>query len=122
MEKMIKLNDTLRITNQQWFPIELNLDIHLKTPYKIEDFQDKEFEFKKPLPRIFCLPPTRVFLVQEIDGKWIKRWHCLITEQTIFDNWNQTKWKFKIIQIYEPEYIKMVGKYDTPKWKNYFEF
>lgn len=121
MEKMVKLNDTLRITNEQGFPKELILDIHLKNPYKIEDFKNLEFKFIKPLPRILCLPPTRVFLVQEIDGKRIKRWHCLITEQTIFDNWNQTKWKFKITKIYNPEYMIQTGKYDTPDWSNYFE-
>ena len=118
---MIKLNDTLRITTEQWFPKELILETHLKTPYNLEVFKDKEFNFTKPLPRIFCLPPTRVFLVQEINWKWIKRWHCLITEQTIYDNWDKTKWKFKITQIYNPEYMVQVWKFDTPKWTNYFQ-
>ncbi len=118
---MIKLNDTLRITKKQWFPKELDLSIHFKNPYNTEDFKNKEFEFTKPLPRIFCLPPTRVFLVQEVNWKRIKRWHCIITEQTIFDNWNKTKWKFKIIKLYDPDYMKQVGKFDTPEWTNYFE-
>lgn len=69
---MIKLNDTLRITNKQWFPKELDLNTHLIIPYKLNNFQDKEFKFIKPLPRIFCLPPTKISLVQEIDGKRIK--------------------------------------------------
>lgn len=120
MEKMIKLNDTLRITKDQWFPDMLNLEKHLKNPYKLNDINNKEFSFDKPLPRIFCLTPTRVFLVQEINWKRIKRGHCLITEQTIYDSWNKTKWKFKISQIYEPEYMKLATKYDTPDGLNYF--
>lgn len=121
MEKMIKLNDTLRITDEQGFPGKiLDYKVHFVTPYKLEDLEDQEFYFEKPLPRIFCLPPTRVFLVQEIEGKWIKWGHCLITEQTIYDNGNKTKGKFKIIQIYEPNYMKMTTKFDTPVGKNFF--
>lgn len=118
---MIKLNDTLNITIEQWFPKELDREHHLQDPYVLSDFVHQEYSFDKPLPRIYCLPPTRVFLVQNIDGKWIKWWHCLVTEQTIYDNGNKTKWKFKIIKIYDPEYMKLATKFDTPDWLNFFE-
>ena len=120
MEKMIKLNDTLRLTSEQGFPSELYFKKHLENPYVLKDFENKEFFFEKPLPRIYCLPPTRVFLVQEIDGKWIKWGHCIITEQTIYSNGDKTKGKFKIIKIYEPEYMKQATKFDTPEGKSFF--
>lgn len=117
---MIKINDTLKLTNEQGFPLELDVNAHLKSPYKIEDWKDKIFEFNKPLPRIYCLPPTRVFLVQEINGKWINWGHCLVTEQTIHTNGDQTSGKFKIIKFYDPEYMVLATKNDTPEGKSFF--
>ncbi len=117
---MIKLNDTLRITSKQGFPEGLDVNRHFKTPYRLEDFKDKVYEFHKPLPRIYPLPPTRTFLVEERDGKWIKWGHCLIIEQTIHSNGEKTSGKFKIIKLYNPEYMKLATEYDTPDGKGYF--
>ncbi len=120
MEKMIKLNDTLRITKEQGFPEGLDIRIHLKNSYSLSDFKDKIFEFHKPLPRVYPLPPTRTFLVQEVDGKWILWGHCLVIEQTIHSNGEQTSGKFKIIKLYDPEYLVLATKNDTPEGKSYF--
>ena len=120
MEKMIKINDTLKMTREQGFPKELDINVHLKKPYKLENFKNKIFEFHKPLPRIYPLPPTRTFLVEEVNGKWINWGHCLITEQTIYSNRDKTSGKFKIIKLYEPEYLKLATKNDTPEGKSYF--
>ncbi len=119
MKKMIKLNDTLKISTEQGFPTELDVNKHLETPYVLEDFEGRLFEFHKTKPRVYPLPPTRTFLVQYIDGKWIKWGHCLIIEQTIH-NGETTSGKFKIIKIYEPEYMKMATKHDTPEGCSYF--
>jgi len=41
MGTFIETNDTLQITKEQGFPVELNLEIHLKTPLIAENFKDK---------------------------------------------------------------------------------
>ena len=65
-------NDTLQLTTEQGFPTELNYEKHLKSPYTKEDFEGKIFSFKdKPGLRIYHTPPVRVFLVHNIDGKWL---------------------------------------------------
>ncbi|MFA6253595.1 MAG: hypothetical protein WC687_05045 [Patescibacteria group bacterium] len=120
MQTSIKINDTLRITNKQGFPVKaLNLERHLKKPYTLKDLKNRVFTFTKPLPRIYCLPPTRTFLVQEINGKWVKWGHCLIVEQTIY-NGKRTTGKFIVSKIYDPEYMKMATINDTPNGKSYF--
>ena len=46
MGSYIEINDTLQITKEQGFPVELNWKQHLKNPYTAEQFKDKVFEFK----------------------------------------------------------------------------
>ena len=41
MGSVVELNDTLQISKEQGFPQELDLDQHLKSPYKAEDFKDQ---------------------------------------------------------------------------------
>jgi uncharacterized cupin superfamily protein len=73
MGNYIEVNDTLQITLEQGFPSDiLNLDCHQKNPVMYSDLEGKEFEFlDKPRARIFHLDPVRVFLVENIDGKWL---------------------------------------------------
>jgi len=68
----IELNDTLQLTTEQGFPKELVLEKHLKKQFKTEDFAGKIFSFKdKSGVRIFQPAPIRVFLVHNINGKWL---------------------------------------------------
>ena len=119
MAKPIKLNDTLKISLEQGFPKELLLDTHLQHPYEVDDFKDKVFEFRKPSPRVDPLPPTRAFLVQELDGKWINWGHCMIIEQTIH-NGETTSGKFKITKLHNPEYMKLATQNEAPEGQSYF--
>ena len=41
MGTQITLNDTLQITKEQGFPVELDLERHLAKPFRLEDFKDK---------------------------------------------------------------------------------
>ncbi len=43
MASFIALNDTLQITRGQGFPVEFNLEKHLKNPYKADNFLGKVF-------------------------------------------------------------------------------
>ncbi len=72
MGSFIEFNDTLQITTEQGFPKELVLEKHLQKPFTAEDFKDKIFEFHgKPNMRLYHPAPIRVFLVHNIDGKWL---------------------------------------------------
>ena len=107
MGAQITLNDTLQITKEQGFPIELDIEIHLTKPFKVEDFEGKIFSFKdKKDIRVYKIPPVRNFLVENRNGKWIYWGLCHITE-TICDYENEiTSGKFKIIYINTPEEMK----------------
>ena len=67
MGSFIELNDTLQITKEQGFPEELDLEKHLKIPYKAENFKDRVFSFQdKPDVRIYQQSPTRNFFVEKM--------------------------------------------------------
>lgn len=107
MGSLVELNDTLQITSEQGFPHELDIQTHLKTPYKTEDFQNKVYVFKsKPGIRFFHTPPTRTFLVENKDGKWIYWGLVQILELTFDYEKKTTSGKFRIIYINTPEEMK----------------
>lgn len=108
MGSFIEINDTLQITKDQGFPKELDLDKHLITPYKAEDFAEKIFEFKnKPKIRIYKIPPVRNFLVENVNGKWIY-WGLVHIIEVTHDNIAETtSGKFKIIHVNTPEQMKL---------------
>lgn len=107
MGSNIKINDTLQLTKEQGFPSELNLENHLKNPYKSEDFTDKTFEFRDKLEiRTYQAPPVRNFLVENKGGKWIYWGLVHILEITHDYVKKTTGGKFKIIYIYSPDEMK----------------
>jgi len=72
MGSFIEINDTLQISIEQGFPVELDYEKHKIKPFQTADFSDKIFEFKnKPKIRIYKIPPVRNFLVQNINNKWL---------------------------------------------------
>lgn len=124
MGAYIEINDTLRITKEQGFPEELNIDTHLKTPFEFKDFENKIFDFKdKPAIRVYKTPPIRNFLVEDIGGKWLYWGLCHIVEIR-HDYINQTtSGKYKIIKIYTPEEMKKAFDlvHNTDENQNYFK-
>ena len=107
MGSHIETNDTLQITSEQGFPSELNFEQHKKKPFTARDFEGKVFEFRnKEKIRIYHAPPVRVFLVHNINGKWLY-WGLVHILQVVHDQVkNTTSGKFKIIYIYTPEEMK----------------
>ena len=107
MGSSIIQNDTLQITKEQGFPKELDLETHLNTPYKTQDFQEKIFEFtNKSEIRNYQQPPVRNFLVENRNGKWIY-WGQIHILEIKHDYINKTtSGKFKIIYINTPEEMK----------------
>ena len=122
MGTQITLNDTLQITLEQGFPAELNLEKHLASPFKAEDFKDKVFEFKdKENIRIYQSPPVRNFLVENKKGKWIY-WGLVHILEVNYDYENKiTSGKFKIIYINTPEEMEKAHELiDRNPKTNYF--
>ena len=107
MGNFIELNDTLQITKEQGFPLELAIEKHLQTPFTMDDFREKVFAFhNKPDVRIYKLPPVRNFLVENKDGKWIYWGLVHILETTCDYVKKTTSGKFKIIYLNTPEEMK----------------
>lgn len=123
MGALIEINDTLRITKDQGFPAELNIERHLKNPYKTEDFTDKVFEFKaKPKIRVYKIPPVRNFLAEDLDGKWLYWGLVFITEIHHYYEKQETSGKYKIVRLNTPDEMKQMFKlthFDKPD-ENYF--
>lgn len=107
MGTQITLNDTLKITKEQGFPVELNIEKHLIKSFKVEDFEGKIFEFKnKENIRLYQAPPVRNFLVESVGEKWIY-WGLVHILEITHDYKNKiTSGKFKIIYINTPEEMK----------------
>lgn len=125
MGSFVEINDTLQITTEQGFPVDdLNLEKHKKSPIKLEDVADRVFEFRnKPNARIYHTSPTRCFLVHNIEGKWLYWGKIVVLEQTIKGEnpENQTtSGKYKIIQIYSPEYQEQITRHECPDGLSYF--
>ena len=100
MGTIIETNDTLQITKEQGFPLELNLESHLINPVTADSLAGKIFEFKdKPKIRVYHQPPVRNFLVENIDGKWVY-WGLVHILEITHDYENKTtSGKFKIIYM-----------------------
>jgi hypothetical protein len=122
MGSSFEINDTLQITSEQGFPAELDLARHLQKPLALSQFRGRIFAFhSKSGARLFHTPPTRVFLVHNIGGKWLYWGHCQVVEQTIstHDGKSTTSGKFMVTKIYAPEDMKKISVLESPVGKGY---
>ncbi|WP_212005304.1 hypothetical protein [Chitinophaga sp. HK235] len=129
---MIEINDTLLITTEQGFPDNiLHLEKHIKEPVTIDQVRGKLFSFyKKERVRIYQTDPVRVYLVQNIDGKWLFWGKIYIQSQSINKkldaqgNWKVDDWEtsgtFIITDLYDPAYQQEFTKRESPAGKSYF--
>ena len=119
MGSLIEINDTLKISKEEGFPCELHLEDYVRDVVVVtKEFLRIEFSFRKEGERLYHRPPARVFLVEEIDGKWLYWGHALITRLTLSDG--MTQGAFKIIKLYDPEYQKLMTMNEAPADKSYF--
>lgn len=107
MGSKIEINDTLKLSEQQGFPLALNYEQHIKNPLTTETFKNKVFQFTKDDIRFYHAPPTRVFLVQSVGDKWLYWGHVLVQETTHHFALNQTTGKFIITHLFSLEEMKM---------------
>jgi len=130
MGSNIEVNDTLNLTKEQGFPADvLNRELHAKTPITADALKGRIFKFLKEDARLFHLDPVRVFLVENIDGKWLLWGHAMIQSQEVRKinpgpNWTPGQWEtsgtFVIDKIYEPEFQKLATKNQSPPGKSYY--
>lgn len=123
MGSFIEINDTLRITKEQGFPTELDLETHLQNPYILEAIKEKVFTFtSKPKIRVYKIPPVRNFLVEDVNGKWVYWGLCYILEINHNYEKEETSGKFKIVRLNTPEEMKQMFKltHFTNPEQNYF--
>jgi hypothetical protein len=107
MGSFIEINDTLQLTKEQGFPVELDIEKHLVNALNSEYFSGKIFDFKnKKDVRVYQQPPCRNFLVENINGKWVYWGLCHVLEVSHDYKNKTTSGKFKIIYINTPEEMK----------------
>lgn len=131
MGSSIELNDTLQITSEQGFPVDvLNLDRHRSRPITLSDVGKRLFQFTgKAGPRIFQIDPVRVYLVHNIGGKWLFWGHALVQNQEIKKVLDATgKWtggwetvgSFLISLIYDPDQQVKITQLESPSGLSFF--
>lgn len=132
MGSNLELNDTLLINTAQGFPSDiLNREDHVRKAVRLEDVATKIFQFRdKDGARIFHLDPVRVYLVENVDGKWIFWGKAFVLSQTIEKKlekdgwWTPGSWvtsgTFKIVDLFEPDYQETFSRRECPPGKSYF--
>ena len=107
MGSFFKTNDTLQITREQGFPAKLDYAKHCQTPFTKEMFEEQVFSFEeKPDLRIFQTPPTRVFLVENINGKFLYWGTIQILSITHDYIKKTTAGTYRVKEIFTPEQMK----------------
>lgn len=120
MGSSIEINDTLKISKERGFPAILTLDTHVQTPRTLADLKNAVYNFWNADERLYHRAPTRVFLVEEINGKWLYWGHANVIEQTIDSEKHQTRGKFIVTRIYAPDYQRQITQNESPIGKSYF--
>lgn len=106
MGSTIEINDTLKLTRGQGMPAELVVG--------------ERHPFRREGKRLYHLAPTRVFLVEEIDGKWKFRGHALVIEQTIRADKDETTGIFEVRKVYSEEQGRRMSQEEAPAGKSYW--
>ena len=110
MGSMIEINDTLRISKEQGFPVELDIEKHVKEPLSFDLVKDKVFSFSaKPKVRIFQQPPVRTFLVEDYGGGlWLYWGLCYMLSVNCNYETGETSGTYKIIKLNTPEEMEQM--------------
>ncbi|MGB4800451.1 MAG: hypothetical protein WBP03_02955 [Candidatus Saccharimonadales bacterium] len=107
MGSLIEINDTLRITKNQGFPAELDIETHLQKPYTLADVEGRVFEFKaKEKIRLYQQPPVRNFLVEDLNGEWLYWGLCYVLEVHHDYVTGVTSGKYKIVRLNTPREMR----------------
>ena len=119
MGSIIEINDTLKISKDRGFPKDLRLEDHVLDPESSNRFLNQESHFWNRDERLYHRKPTRVFLVEEINGKWLYWGHAIIMRLTIGEG--RTDGDYIITKIYNPAYQRLATIEESPQGKSYFD-
>lgn len=125
MGSKVEMNGALQINEKQGFPIDLlNVNEHQESGIDFDSIKDVVFSFgNKSNARVYQIPPSRNFLIQNLDGKWIYWGLIEVIEQSISskgDGLSVTSGKFKIISLFEPEVQREITKSLARSDKSFF--
>lgn len=107
MGSTLRINDTLQITAEQGFPIELDINAHLESPLSASQFGSRVFTFwGKDGVRNFQHPPVQNFLVENRGGQHI--YWGLITMLSVTHDYleNVTSGRYRLHTLYTPEQMQ----------------
>lgn len=105
MGSSIEINDTLKLKRGFNFPEDIKLG--------------NKYYFTIADKRLYHLSPVRVFLVEEIEGKWNYIGHAMILELILDPLKNETSGTYEIVKLYSDEYRALVNKHESPPNKGY---
>lgn len=105
MGSTIEMNDTLKLRRGAGFPAGAE--------------QGGSYPFTVPGRRLYHLDPVRVFLVEDIEGKWNFVGQAVVTELTIDAVREETRGVFRAAKLYPPEYASQLNLYDAPPGKGF---
>lgn len=118
MGSLIEINDTLKISKERGFPKDLCLEQHVQNPTDAARFLGRVFPFWNKDERLYIKSPTRVLLVEELNGKWLFWGNAVIVEQTITEG--KTSGRYCISKIYMPDFQREITIEESPPGKSYF--
>jgi hypothetical protein len=105
MGSLIELNDTLKLKRNAGFPPDIR--------------EGAMYEFAIDGRRLYNLNPSRVFLVEEVDGKWNYVGHALILTQCIDTVNDKTTGRFQVTRVYPQDYVRLLNEFEPPMGRGY---
>ncbi|MBI2106761.1 hypothetical protein HYT57_02145 [Candidatus Woesearchaeota archaeon] len=118
MGTTVEFKDTLKLTKENGFPLELNLEQHVADPESSRRFLGKVISFHAKGEVVYNHFPARIFLVEDIDGRWLYWGNGIVLEQTMGDM--MTKGECIITKIYHPSFQKRMTIEESPTGKSYY--
>lgn len=125
MGSTLEINDTLQLTRAQGFPGDvLDFETHRRTPITAHSLAGRLFAFHgKEGVRYFHTDPVRVYLVENIDGKWRFWGKALVQSFTVAKD-AEGRWAtagtYTIAEVFAPDYQRLFTIGESPKGKSWF--
>jgi hypothetical protein len=79
--------------------------------------EGRTYEFRKDGRRLYHLAPTRVLLVEDVNGQWNYIGHAHVLELTLDAEHDQTRGRYRIIKVYPRDYAMLANRHDAPPGK-----
>ncbi|MBI4159151.1 hypothetical protein HY500_02740 [Candidatus Woesearchaeota archaeon] len=118
MGTAVEFKDTLRLAKGCGFPLELDLEQHIANPEKSRRFLGHRIRFEAEGKVVYNHSPARVFLVEDVESRWLYWGNGVVVEQAI--KGGVTRGVCLITKIYDPEFQRHMTVEESPVGKSYF--